>query len=69
MVYPEVLFPPSFIIKAHLQQRLQDEGMEDCIIECDAVVVGSGAGGGTAAGVLAKAGLKVSLSMDSDFWR
>ncbi|MGE5746324.1 MAG: GMC family oxidoreductase N-terminal domain-containing protein [Solirubrobacterales bacterium] len=44
--------PPPKTIKP-LQIR------EDTELDCDVVVVGSGAGGGTAAGVLAKAGLDV----------
>ena len=41
-----------------LQVKKEDEKLE---LTCDAVIVGSGAGGGTAAGVLAKAGLKVHI--------
>jgi choline dehydrogenase-like flavoprotein len=40
----------------------------DMRLECDAVIVGSGAGGGTAAGVLAAAGLDVIVIESGDYY-
>jgi long-chain-alcohol oxidase len=54
--YPGPLGPPSDPPPKTLKP-LSIEG--DTELECDVVVVGSGAGGGTAAGVLASAGLDV----------
>jgi choline dehydrogenase-like flavoprotein len=56
--YPGPLGPPE-----HPPPRTIEplEVTEDTTLECDVVVVGSGAGGGTAAAVLAQAGLDVVI--------
>jgi long-chain-alcohol oxidase len=56
--YPGPLGPPQDPPPATIQPLAVTE---DTTLECDVVVVGSGAGGGTAAAVLARAGLDVVL--------
>ena len=54
--YPGPLGPPSDPPPKTIEPLVVDADTE---LECDVVIVGSGAGGGTAAGVLAAAGLDV----------
>ena len=54
--YPGPLGPPKDAPPKRIKSL---EMTEDTELDCDVVVVGSGAGGGTAAGVLAQAGLDV----------
>ena len=69
MGYPGPSGPPPTTEKTIAVENITS----DTTIEVDVVIVGSGAGGGTAAGVLAEAGLKVAVlekggySNESDF--
>ena len=56
--YPGPLGPPQNPPPRTIEPLQVDE---DTTLECDVVVVGSGAGGGTAAAVLAQAGLDVVI--------
>jgi choline dehydrogenase-like flavoprotein len=56
----EAGYPGPLPAPPDIAPRLETFGIEgDTTLDCDAVVVGSGAGGGVAAGVLAEAGLSV----------
>lgn len=46
-------------MRKHLCTQTEEESVT---VECDAVIVGSGAGGGVAAALLAQAGMRVSAS-------
>jgi long-chain-alcohol oxidase len=63
--YPGPLGPAADPPSKALQPLRVDE---DTTLECDVVVCGSGAGGGTAAGVLAAAGLDVVVLEAGDYY-
>lgn len=55
--------------KTFYQFKIEDQAALPDTLECDAVIVGSGAGGGVVAGELAKAGYKVIVLEKGDWVR
>ncbi|MFE2958219.1 GMC family oxidoreductase N-terminal domain-containing protein [Nocardia tengchongensis] len=67
-VWDRMGFPPAFGPVEGAQRGLSPERPDsDTTVVCDVVVVGSGAGGGTAAAVLARAGLDVVVLERGDY--